>query len=268
MTRFSEQHEILKNARVRARRRTLLKIVAAWFVVFLVVGGIVYAFLATDLLEVREVRVEGARLTVPTKVHEALTAAVDQTFRKWIGPAYVPFWFFLDTPPSFLAAHPIFRSVEVVPQPLARAVVIRVTERSLYGVWCGREGTCRAFDEDGVVFGEAPSVEGTLITRVTDTGSLLPPGGAVILADEEWRAHFFEILGILDKVRLTPRTITVGDPALREWEVKLLEGPLLKFSFTFVPPGLAETLESLARRSDFRALTYLDFRVRDRLYYK
>ncbi|MDP3975228.1 MAG: hypothetical protein Q8P88_03015 [Candidatus Jorgensenbacteria bacterium] len=269
MKRFSEQEELLKGPRSRARRKRLWVALISWGIVLVILGGAGYALVVTDALLVQSVRVEGVRLADQERVKAALVSAAETSvLRAWVGPDLLFFWLFFEPPASFLAAYPMFREADVVPYPFTREIVIRVTERALYGVWCLAGGACYAFDEEGTVFGPAPSLEGSLITKVTDVRSAPFVAGETVLPDPEWRARMFETLGALTRLHLTVRAVRVQDLALREWEVGLAEGPLLKFSFVFVPQGLEETLSLLARRPDFHGLTYLDFRVRDRLYYK
>jgi hypothetical protein len=135
-------------------------------------------------------------------------------------------------------------------------------------VWCLAGGDCYAFDREGIAFGRAPETYGTLITKVSDVRTAALAPGEAVLATSEWRARILETLEIIGALHLSPRIITVREEALREWDVALVEGPTLKFSFSFVPERLEDALASLSRRGDFRALTYLDFRVPDRLYYK
>lgn len=269
MKRFSEQHEILKSSRTRARRRTIFKMALGWFAALIVLGGGGYALVVTDALEVYEVRVEGVRLADRGKVKDTLVKNVGaHAPRSWFNEHLMPFWFFLNPPDTFLAEFPMFREVDIVPRLFAREVVIRVVERELYGIWCIEKEGCYAFDDAGVVFGKAPMTYGTLITKVMDVRTVPFAAGEMVLPDPEWRVRMLHTIKILEELRLTSRAITVHEPAVREWEVALAEGPLLKFSFAFVPERLDETLTTLSRRIDFRALTYLDFRVRDRLYYK
>lgn len=269
MKRFSEQGELLKKSRTRARHRALIRIFA-WFAgAFALLGAGAYALVVSEALAVREVRVEGARLVSGETVTRALAdAAGARTLRGWIGADLMPFWFFLKPPQAFLAAHPVFREVTVRPRLFAREVVIRVSERALFGVWCLEKRNCYAFDEEGVAFGKAPDVFGALIVKVEDARTMPLSLGAYVLADAGDRAVFRDVLAALARARITLRAVTVGDAALREWEVSLAGGPLLKFSFAFAPERLDEALAALSRRPDFRALALLDFRVKDRLYYK
>lgn len=264
-----EQHEFLKGSRVRARRRTLIKALLWCGAVILMLGGVGYALVATDTLTVEEVRVEGVRLADHERVVARLAAAASvHAPRSWFNERLMLFWLFLDPPEEFLAEFPMFREVDVVPRLFAREVVIRVVERELHGIWCLEGRECYAFDNEGVVFGRAPVTYGVLITKVMDVRTAPFAPGEMVLPDPEWRVRMLHTLKILNDLRLTSRAITVHEPAVREWEVALAEGPLLKFSFAFIPERLDETLTTLSRRVDFRALTYLDFRVRDRLYYK
>lgn len=269
MARFSGQHEILKGARTRSRRRLALKIFVWWAVALVVVGGGIYALIVTDALAVREIRVEGVRLADHEKMKAVLTeTAGTNALRAWFGSDLLPFWLFLDVPETFLAAYPMFREVDITTDIFSRTITVRASERELYGVWCISGGECYAFDREGIVFGRAPATYGTLVTKVTDARSAPFSFGETVLSDTAWRTHMLTTLKVVRASQLTPKTIVVREPALREWEVTLVEGPVMKFSFTFVPERLDETLSTLSHRVDFRALTYLDFRVQDRLYYK
>lgn len=268
MARFSEQQHLVKASRSRARRRAMVKIFLGWFLVLVVCGGGAYFLFTTEALIVREVRVEGVRLVDHERVKETLAAAVTLPPRSWFGRELTPFWLFLAPPESFFTEFPMFSGAEVTTDLFARKVTIRAEERELYGVWCLAGTDCYAFDLDGIAFGKAPTTHGTLVTRVNDARTAALRPGETVLANAEWRVRMLETLAILDTLRLSPRVITVHEEALREWEVALAEGPTLKFSFAFVPERLEDALASLSRRGDFRALTYLDFRIPDRLYYK
>ncbi len=268
MARFSEQHEILRGSRTRARKRFVLKLVLWWGAGLVVAGGIGYALFTTGALVVQEVKIEGVQLADHGKVRMEIVRAASFPPRAWLGEHATLFWLFLNPSEEFLSAFPMFREVTVRVDLFSRVVTIRAEERELYGVWCLSGGSCYAFDREGVVFGKAPATSGTLVTKVMDArdGTFSP--GNVVLADPLWRERLLGTLEVIHEVRLTPRVIMVREDMLREWEVALVEGPTLKFSFDFIPERLEDALTSLSRRGDFRALTYLDFRVPDRLYYK
>lgn len=251
------------------RRRLIARVLIGWGAVVAILGGGVYALVATNALAVNEIRVEGVRLADQASVKETLVASAREgRMRGWIGPELIPFWFFLDPPSSFFAAYPMFKSAEVDVQLFARTVAIRVTERALYGTWCIKSGTCYAFDEGGTVFGEVPTLEGVVVSKIADERTAPFAPGESVIPEGAWRERFFETLEVLARLKLTPRAITVRDYAVREWDVALAEGPLLKFSFMFVPERLEEALQTISRRADFRGMEYLDFRVQDRLFYK
>lgn len=266
---MKEQHELLKGSHARTRHRALLKIFLGWGAIFLALGGAGYALVATDALAVASVRVEGVRLADHARVKTALAEALEaHAPRAWLGSGLMPFWLFAEPPAAFREAFPMFRAVTIAPRLFAREVVIEAEERELYGVWCVKSGACYAFDREGIAFGSAPRVTGALVTKVEDAREAPLAAGDPVLAESAWRANLLRTLAVVRAAHLAPRAITVLDLSRREWEVVLTEGPVLKFSFAFVPERLADALASLARRADFRSLTYLDFRVPDRLFYK
>lgn len=269
MKQHTNARHLLKGSRASARRRMFL-FAALWIALSIaLVGAAGYGIRATGALEVQEVKVEGVRLANPEDVREAISRALaERPLRARFGRSLLPFWLFAKPDPSFFARYPMLKNLIVDIDVFGRKVVLRADERELSGVWCSTDGACQAFDGEGVAFGAAPSLRGTVVLKVTDERRTPLAVGEAVLADAAWRARFFETIAALGALRLAPARITVRDAALREWEINLLEGPLLRFSFMFVPEGLEDTLRTLARRPDFRSLKYLDFRVPDRLFYQ
>ena len=70
---------------------------------------------------------------------------------------------------------PGVKSVAIEKDYENRKIVVRISEREPYGIWCDVEsglspesGECRWFDKDGVVFKEALFAKGAMITAVSD----------------------------------------------------------------------------------------------------
>jgi hypothetical protein len=156
-----------------------------------------------------------------------------------------------------------------------RTVAVTAEERMMEGVWCIEvasgtvpAGGCYAFDSHGIFFADAPEIHGSLLLKVTDENPGPRALGARILFDPVWYANFMETLKDLKESGYTVTKIAVRRDEFREWAVTLDSDVEMRFSFDFVPPSFGNALVNLAERFDFSKLSYLDFRVPNRIYYK
>ena len=95
---------------------------------------------------------------------------------------------------NLLNAVPEIKIAEVQTD-MPHALIIRVEERTIEGVWCGERGECYFFDETGVIYDEAPdSPRGALITLVRDRR-----GGDFKLGDTVLSAELLDYIDKLNK---------------------------------------------------------------------
>jgi hypothetical protein len=217
----------------------------------------------------------------------------EHPFLRFLGADSVLFWRGSGTVHLLAALSPAVADVTVDVQLAERRVSFSVTERPIVGVWCfpGRGGepsrgetaassaaptvtghepspTCYGFDDDGVLFTDVPDVSGSLILKVMDENQDLPVLGQRVLLKREWYDRFRETLAAIDENGRAIVAVRVRDAGIREWEVTLAEGTVLHFSFEFVPENLGSVLRSLGERLKFESLSYIDFRIPNRVYYK
>ena len=62
--------------------------------------------------------------------------------------------------------------------------------------------------------------------------------------------------------------VAVKDLNLEEWEVETARGPVFRFNLNFMPSNLESILDNLDEKFDFGKVTYFDFRIENRIYYK
>lgn len=263
------QDEILGGVQRRKRRRAALK---KWglavLLLTLLLAGAVYGVLASGVLVVSEFEVRGARLTPEGALLGALAdAVVEAPPGSWLGKDNLLTWLFAGDPALRLGAFPALESFSVTADIPDRKVIVEVREREALGVWCGST-ECFAFDKNGVLFSRVPEVEGALILKVRDESGAVLEEGRAVFTDLTWMERLLGTLAIVRRHKLAIGDVLVRDLALREWEVRLRGGPALYFSFDFVPENLEGVLEGVGSRLDLSKLTYLDFRVPNRVYYK
>lgn len=184
-----------------------------------------------------------------------------------LGPRNILFWALSSsdkTPPELSAAS----SVKVDVSLFKRKVSAAIESRDVFGVACNISKDCYTFNEKGTVLTRAPYVEGNLVLRVEFTNKdkkfVL---GKKILPREEWNKNLIETLKQVKESKFEIENVKIKDLKLREWVLSLPSVDLY-FDLNFVPEQLPNVLKRLRNKTDFSEIEYVDFRVRDRVYYK
>lgn len=196
----------------------------------------------------------------------------------------------------FKAKYSDLKGIEVKKNLVRRFLDIEYERRNRKGVWCllrsqiaadtigtsssniredprinQRESApgCWWFDESGIVFAKAPTVEGNLLFRVDDyTGRALAPGDAVL--EERFISNVFRIFAFLNQFDFQVRSLRLDDLALQEISTEAVNSstPKIYFSLRFDPEPDLKPLQDLAASSTFNNIQYIDLRVENRIYYK
>lgn len=259
---------VFEKKRNRVRGKFLL-----WAGVFLLLGGALiggsYFVLYSDFFKVKGFEVGEARYTRSETLLAALNAEMIGRSRllSMLGPDNILFWEFSGKP-EVLEGLPLVAGVLVETNLTAGKVLVKAEERDFSGIWCVKSGDCYAFDDDGVIFARAPHSEGTLILKVYDENARPLVLGTPALTRPGWRENVFKILEIMKNYGLIVSRVSVKDFGLEEWEVEVAGGPVFQFNLNFVPLNLERILDNLADKFEFENVTYFDFRVENRIYYK
>ncbi len=261
------------------RTRKLRGAVVLWSLALLLLGGALvgasYFVLYDDFFKVKQFEVVGSRSVDQDRFlsqlkNEMLSASV---WRAVLGPDNVLFWEFGGKPET-LPGSPVVSVASVDVNLSARKVAVEVKEREIAGIVCRPEGAplgrdgCYGFDESGVVFAKTPSIQGYLILKIDDENAKPVVLGTSIFPKEEWRENLFKTLAIFKENGIAVSSVRVEDYTLEEWEVETASGLRFLFSLSFTPENLGGILKNLDEQFDFGKLTYFDFRVANRIYYK
>ncbi|HUZ92394.1 MAG TPA: hypothetical protein VNG29_00140 [Candidatus Paceibacterota bacterium] len=184
---------------------------------------------------------------------------------------------------SSLALIPGVARVTLAKDYSARSIVVNVTERSPYGIWCfapappgGQNATstglpgsapCWWFDDGGILFAHAAGASNNVFTTVYDYSQ---PGGSLrsAMLPAEFIPNAFSIFRVLRSSGLVIDEIALRDLALEELEADVHNGPKLYFSLRFPADDDLAAIQSLAAKTGFSKIGYIDLTVRDRVYYK
>ena len=254
--------------RPKSERR---RIIIGWTIAIAVIAciaGIVYGVGFSNVSKVRGVLVIGNRIVGSDEIARAVSGALAS--RSWIsravGEGNIVFWMFAKEMPGETINEPAIKSLVVHVDLIGRRVIIEVREREFIGVWCA--DTCVGFDDRGIAYFDAPSIEGSLFLEIQDVGGSAPKFGERVLGDEQ---QFNNMLATIQGVRdagIAITHVTVKDHNLREWSITPSHGGELLFSFDVVPERIASILKNIMERTKWDGLSYVDFRVVNRVYYK
>lgn len=254
----------------RKRRKRL----AAWGgfalgVYLLSILGLLF-ILKTPFFKIKAIEVKGAEGIPQSNVLSLLTSdAIKNSWpNRFLGSNNLLVW-----PDSFsgkdLSLIPSIRSAQVEKDYSAKKITVNVTMRRPFGIWCLEKenpAECLWFDEDGVMYKQAFASEGNLI-RVIKDYSQNNIGINDDVLPSELLPNLFPILDVLQKSGLSIKEVGLYHLDLEELEIKTFNGPKILFSLRFPPQGALEVINSLKTRG-FKNLTYIDFRVENRAYYK
>lgn len=164
---------------------------------------------------------------------------------------------------------PQVKSLDIQKYYWDKKIVVRVTERIPYGIWCAGTDApeCFWFDEDGYVFKRGLSSEGNIIKSVSDISGRPMGLGSAVLPDDFF-SNLKSIFDVLEKSGIGARSIELKDLSFEEVIAKTAEGPVINFSLRFSSAGSLDLLKTLKSGGSFSKLQYVDLRIQNRAYYK
>ncbi len=243
-----------------------------WALMFLLGGGaligVSYFVLYSDFFKVSAFDIKEPKFTTKENLLAALNAEMigRSKILSLLGPDNILFWE-LGKKPQTLAALPLLSQLSLNTDLIAKKVMVIAEEREFEGIWCSAED-CYVFDKEGIVFARAPNTEGFLILKIYDENNRPLVAGAPVFTKSNWRENVFKTLEVMENHGFTISRVNIKDFGLQEWEVKTTEGPVFQFSLNFVPQSLEKILENLNQKFEFDKVSYFDFRVENRIYYK
>jgi len=235
-------------------------------IIVVAIGVGMYFYYWSPTLRIDEFSVVG------TNSKEEAKAAIVNYFgssRSFFSPAVdrIVFWMqhngeFIQSPP-FL---PYAASIKLTSNIAEKKVTAEITPRVMSGVWCISE-KCFVFDDNGIVFAEAPDVSGSLILKIRDENNTPVSLGRAVLSGEEFNSIKKAILSI-QKNKIPISEVLIQNIELKEWATIAPNGFSIKFSFNSIPEDLDSVFKGIFERANVDKLTYIDLRVPNRVYFK
>lgn len=237
------------------------------WLMFITTGGLIYLFVFSDVFVLKEVEVRGAKIVsndlLAQKTNEFVRCEVFGISR-----SSLLFFSAIDLEKFLKENFPRLREA-VVQKEYFHKLSIRVSEREIVGVWCGENGGCFYFDEEGIAFEEAPFSRGSLILAVRDfRGETGRPGGEVITKENIF------LIGLISD--LFARNINTGISSFSflprgEIRAETSEGWQVYFNEKNDPELLVRAVEELFQKDKSVSrnnLEYIDLRTEGKAFYK
>jgi len=230
---------------------------------FLFVSGLIYLVGFSQFSKVTAITILGTDRISQDDVLRAFETAVQKNpFVRYLSAEN----FFLWPSGKVTIGYTMVETAVVKKNFITRSVEIVVKERERFGVWCSSDVSCFWFDAMGILFDEAPVIEGPFIVRVVDEErDSLSLGGRMM--EPRFIGNFITIVRAMKNAGLPARSITFSQK-LQELRWKTFEGGDVLLSVRFDPTINILALERFIQQYPLTNLHYVDLRVEGRLYYK
>ena len=229
-----------------------------------------YFLIRSDFFKIKNFEIKGTELSDAAVIKETLISemAAAEKWRSFVGSDNIIFWAFGKKPDFKTATAPFLASLSIQTDLPQRKLVVSVKEKELFAVWCLPENNCWSVAKNGVAYAPAPDLEGSLILKFTDENARNLNLGDLVLPSDRWFENILKTLAAIKENGLPVSAVRIKSFALEEWEAELYPGLTFYFSLNSVPDNFGEVMKNLAKKVELNKLTYLDFRVPNRIYYK
>src|SRR3990167_9003004 len=255
--------------RARKRRRRLFALIFSGALILFILSGLAgLTYLSS--LRIKDVAVSGARTlassTVEAFVRDRLAGEYWYVFSKSNIFLYPKQQIAAD----LIKAYPVLASADVHAVDF-HTIAVNLVEREPRALWCSQDERCLFMDENGVVYGEAPTFSEPVYLSYygSTTGGTLPKQ---YLTPEQFQALAALVDALAQKIS-DSAIVAVDVDTNKDVSVRFANSFTLRFALSdaggdiFERFSLALTSEPMKahKLTDFK---YLDLRFGDKLYYK
>jgi len=244
-----------------------ITVIFAVFILFFV--GVFHVILYSDIFKVKKLEISGSSFYDNDYLISASIVEIikNHPYLGFLGGDNILFWLFSDPIP--IAGNKIIHLQELNKSTnlIDRRVNIAVKERGFFGVSCFSKN-CFVFDDSGLIFSNSPDVNGSLILKIENINNQSVLLGNYFLPSTHWVRNILETIALVKSTGFYVSSAIIKESSLREWELLVYPSLSLLFDLSFVPEDLDRILSTAKDRLDLEKLSYLDFRVKGRIYYK
>ena len=270
--------------RQQKRRRRLLKfkIYGGIFLFFILAVGAAYLIVYSPLFQIKQITVDGKEVDGKEIIEDLKNFFAGQSkIASFLGAGNILIWD--NKKLAEFHKNPKIADLTIEKDYFKRQIKISIKERERFGMWCpapsaGNASTTEAnfasqstkgegcfwFDKNGVIFAEAPFVEGNLINNVDDfSGRSFKLGESVL--GEKFFSNLLKIFEVLEKTGLGIKSLKLEK--LEFQEIITESSPKIYFSLRIDPGFTLAAIDSM-KNLGLEKIEYIDLRVENRAYYK
>jgi cell division septal protein FtsQ len=253
----------LINQQRKKRRSSRAKFYLLVLLAFLILFGLYYMISYSDIFAVEKIKVEGdLNYFSENSLMEIIEAELlEKKLAQFLGIDNIFSW-----DENLVLAHPFLESLSIESNIFKREILIRVVERSRFGIWC-YSGECYWFNEDGLVLERAPQTTGALVIQINDT-EVRPPAPGTLVAPENFYRIVKSILTKLEARSIKFPVFTLNR-SRQEFIAETEKKTDIIFSLRFDPETrIFDFLSTLIAENQIDQLEYVDLTVENRIYTK
>ncbi|MBI2514984.1 hypothetical protein HYV91_02245 [Candidatus Wolfebacteria bacterium] len=270
----------LTERQVRKRERgRKIKFYGVFGASIFLLGGLIYAVFYSPLFKVASIQIvvetsdflRGEdKLIFEKQLIENFRGELSNKplLSKFLGEDNILNWYLKNSgmAESVKQKYPYLANISIQKNIFKRQIDILVSRREYFGVWCLSE-ECWWFDKSGVIFAEAPRIDGELTYQVRDDTQNRALGIGSKILDDRLLPNLFKIFDVLEKSDFRWRSLKLENLDLEEITTGSELNPQIYFSLRNDPSSALLVLQS-AKQSGLDKAQYIDLRVENRVYYK
>ena len=256
-----------EHGREKRKKRLLRNFIFIILAILFLADGVGYLVFRTRIFRNLDIQVMGNKEVSVEDVLNVARAQIfdDNYFKYLLGFNNILAW--PDELKEVNRMIPKIESIKVEKSYFKKRVVLKVSERQNYGVWCMEQGgeKCFAFDDKGIIFSRGTPSEGSLIHNIRDYSNRTIGILSVVLPEDEF-INLKEIFEVVELAGMNYKFLEIKDLSLKEIKTSGGSGPTVYFSLRFSPKFALTAIQEIGQ--GISKLQYLDFRVENKVYYK
>ncbi len=280
------------NNKKKQRKGFFLRLkIYGFFILFLaLVSGSAYVIFYSSLFQIKNIDTDFSESKSASALINDLRIFFTNksTLNFFLGHNNILAWKSGEVDTGFLVEYPQIENIEIKKDYFERTISLTVEGRKRFGVWCQQvrnnaensaenntelngnnlfESSCWWFNESGIIFADAPDIDGGLIRKVDDFSGRRLKKGNVIL-ENHLAENLIRIFGVLENTGL-PSYLKLDKPELQEIIAVPVQKnfPEIYFSLRIDPSFGLLALQKL-KEINLANIAYIDLRVENRAYYK
>ncbi|MBN2197690.1 hypothetical protein JW698_00610 [Candidatus Wolfebacteria bacterium] len=260
-------------------------------VFFILIIGIIYLIIYSPFFQIKNINIEWIKEKKESKqlnneffIQDLKNNFIKQAkFIKFLGANNILIWK-EKVPENIFKIYPQITELIIEKNYFKREIKLIIQERQKTGIWCFKTQikidettnvsmqinanefltSCWWFDKKGIIFEQAPLIEGSLINKINDfSGRNIQVGESVL--EKELFLNLLKIFEMLEKINLNIKSFRMERIELQE--IITESSPEIYFSLRIDPLFALPVFESI-KNIGLKKIEYIDLRMENRVYYK